>query len=111
MSSISKQPDEKFCHECGAAIKAKAEICPKCGVRQPVVEAMGETPPRSGELKCVQCGYTGPMKTWLGNYSLPQLLAIIGLFFYLIPGVCFIAWAWGKHKCPKCGKIGDHIKG
>jgi TM2 domain-containing membrane protein YozV/ribosomal protein L40E len=26
--------DEKFCSECGAIIKAKAEICPKCGVRQ-----------------------------------------------------------------------------
>lgn len=29
-----KAADEKFCSECGAAIKAKAEICPKCGVRQ-----------------------------------------------------------------------------
>jgi len=29
-----KAVDEKFCSECGAAIKAKAEICPKCGVRQ-----------------------------------------------------------------------------
>ena len=26
--------DEKTCKECGAAIRAKAEICPKCGVRQ-----------------------------------------------------------------------------
>src|SRR5665647_305696 len=26
--------DEKFCSECGSIIKAKAEICPKCGVRQ-----------------------------------------------------------------------------
>jgi TM2 domain-containing membrane protein YozV/ribosomal protein L40E len=26
--------DEKYCSECGAIIKAKAEICPKCGVRQ-----------------------------------------------------------------------------
>ncbi len=29
-----KAADEKFCSECGAIIKAKAEICPKCGVRQ-----------------------------------------------------------------------------
>ncbi|ASQ90730.1 hypothetical protein CHL67_07140 [Prosthecochloris sp. GSB1] len=29
-----KAADEKFCTECGAVIKAKAEICPKCGVRQ-----------------------------------------------------------------------------
>ncbi len=29
-----KEVNEKFCHECGVAINAKAEICPKCGVRQ-----------------------------------------------------------------------------
>ena len=29
-----KSPDEKFCFECGAVIRARAEICPKCGVRQ-----------------------------------------------------------------------------
>lgn len=30
----SKAVDEKFCSECGSIIKLKAEICPKCGVRQ-----------------------------------------------------------------------------
>jgi TM2 domain-containing membrane protein YozV/ribosomal protein L40E len=29
-----KAADEKFCSECGAIIKTKAEICPKCGIRQ-----------------------------------------------------------------------------
>ncbi len=32
--AVQKGPDEKFCQECGALIRAKAEICPKCGVRQ-----------------------------------------------------------------------------
>ncbi len=32
--AVTKTAEEKFCHECGGAIKAKAEICPKCGVRQ-----------------------------------------------------------------------------
>jgi TM2 domain-containing membrane protein YozV/ribosomal protein L40E len=41
---IVKGTDEKFCNECGAVIKAKAEICPKCGVRQmPVPLAFGVT--------------------------------------------------------------------
>lgn len=26
--------NEKYCTECGSSINAKAEICPKCGVRQ-----------------------------------------------------------------------------
>lgn len=32
--NVQKAADEKYCFECGAVIKAKAEICPKCGVRQ-----------------------------------------------------------------------------
>ena len=31
---IEKGLDERFCKSCGAIIKVKAEICPKCGVRQ-----------------------------------------------------------------------------
>ena len=29
-----KANDEKYCSECGQLINIKAEICPKCGVRQ-----------------------------------------------------------------------------
>src|SRR5262249_32255454 len=29
-----KQPGEKFCIECGSTIRARASICPKCGVSQ-----------------------------------------------------------------------------
>jgi len=29
-----KEPFEKYCSECGSIINIKAEICPKCGVRQ-----------------------------------------------------------------------------
>lgn len=32
-----KQENEKFCTECGTIINIKAEICPKCGVRQPYI--------------------------------------------------------------------------
>jgi TM2 domain-containing membrane protein YozV/ribosomal protein L40E len=34
MNIPTKATNEKFCHECGAIIHVKAEICPKCGVRQ-----------------------------------------------------------------------------
>lgn len=56
--------------------------------------------------KCLACGYEGNMKTWLGNYSGPQFIALILLLFYVIPGLIFIAWGWGKHKCPQCGTLG-----
>jgi TM2 domain-containing membrane protein YozV len=32
-----KKENEKYCTECGALINTKAEICPKCGVRQYVL--------------------------------------------------------------------------
>jgi TM2 domain-containing membrane protein YozV len=31
----NEQPLTKYCQECGEQIRARAEICPKCGVRQP----------------------------------------------------------------------------
>jgi|JI8StandDraft_1071087.scaffolds.fasta_scaffold167675_2 TM2 domain-containing membrane protein YozV len=34
MQERLKGPDEKFCLECAATIKAKAAICPKCGCPQ-----------------------------------------------------------------------------
>ena len=40
-----KAVDEKICSECGSIINAKAEICPKCGVRQsapPFVTALAQ---------------------------------------------------------------------
>ncbi len=43
---VTKNANEKFCSECRAVINAKAEICPKCGVRQaekPDSANLGET--------------------------------------------------------------------
>jgi TM2 domain-containing membrane protein YozV len=33
-TQAAKGANEKFCFECGSAINARAEICPRCGVRQ-----------------------------------------------------------------------------
>lgn len=46
MNTPVKLSDEKFCSDCGAVIKSKAEICPKCGVRQ-------SAPPNSINLGAV----------------------------------------------------------
>ena len=34
LSKKTKSDEERFCSECGEIIRLKAEICPKCGVRQ-----------------------------------------------------------------------------
>jgi len=35
--SASLAPVESYCRDCGAVIQSRAEICPKCGVRQRVM--------------------------------------------------------------------------
>jgi hypothetical protein len=44
-ASDGRSANEKYCHECGAVIRAKAVICPKCGVPQPTIET-GASPSR-----------------------------------------------------------------
>ena len=70
-----KAPDEKFCSECGAIIKAKAEICPKCGVRQmaaPFVSGLNSVAPNgksklAAALFALFLGGLGIHKFYLGQ--------------------------------------------
>jgi TM2 domain-containing membrane protein YozV/ribosomal protein L40E len=42
----ARSPDQKYCSDCGALIRVRAEICPKCGVRQiPLMNALGALAP------------------------------------------------------------------
>jgi hypothetical protein len=45
------------------------------------------------------------MKTWLRNYNFPQFIIVLGLLFWVLPGLIFMAWGWGKYKCPQCGAL------
>lgn len=101
-----KATDEKFCQECGEIIRAKAEICPRCGVRQAPLAGMTSGIPN--ERRCTACGHSGQMKTWLRNYNMPQAISLLLLLLWVIPGLLFIAWGWGKYKCPHCGKVGEN---
>ena len=73
--SVPKASDEKFCSECGEIIKAKAEICPKCGVRQyppPFGSGLGQTAPNgknrlAAVLFAVFLGCIGAHKFYLGR--------------------------------------------
>jgi len=84
-----KASDEKFCHECGATINAKAEICPKCGVRQtaaPVIQA--DKTKTAAALFAFFLGGFGAHKFYLGQTGLGFLYLL--LFWTLIPA--FIAF-------------------
>ncbi|HBG05684.1 MAG: hypothetical protein A2075_09615 [Geobacteraceae bacterium GWC2_58_44] len=99
MAERVKAQDEKFCHECGEVIRARAEICPKCGVRQPMMKGietiagniLGQGEPRSRVLAgvlAILLGTFGLHKFYLGQpgWGIAYLLlcwtfipAIVGL--------------------------------
>ncbi|MDR0762239.1 MAG: NINE protein [Campylobacteraceae bacterium] len=91
---IAKGADEKFCSECGNIIKAKAEICPKCGVRQRLAS---ESKNRiNAALFAVFLGGFGAHKFYLGKTGqgilyliffwtlIPALIAFVEFIIYLI---------------------------
>lgn len=61
----------KFCHACGDTIDARAELCPKCGVRQPG-SGIGATSPSgksrtAAALFALLLGGIGVHKFYLGQ--------------------------------------------
>ncbi|MEN9472682.1 MAG: hypothetical protein RLZZ495_771 [Pseudomonadota bacterium] len=78
MGEPVKKADEKFCGECGAIIKAKAEICPQCGVRQmspPTAINLGPVAPNgknriAAALFAFFLGGIGGHKFYLGQIGL-----------------------------------------
>lgn len=61
---------DKFCPECGESIRARAEICPKCGVRQPMIYAAPIPSGRSkltAALFALLLGGIGMHKFYLGR--------------------------------------------
>ena len=83
----AKRADEKFCSECGSIINAKAEICPKCGVRQmpaPSASPLGQTT-ASGKNKVV----AGVLALFLGGIGVHK--------FYLgkgFQGILYLVFCW-----------------
>lgn len=58
--------------------------------------------------KCLQCGYTGEMSTYLSDNWGGIIIAIVLLCFWVVPGLVFIGFFWGKWQCPNCGSIGKN---
>ncbi|MDR2195988.1 MAG: NINE protein [Gallionellaceae bacterium] len=99
----SKGMDEKYCSECGAIIKAKAEICPQCGVRQmpsPAAINLGHVAPNgksriAAALFAFFLGGFGIHKFYLGQIGLGIVYLIfcwtfIPAFVAFIEGVLFL---------------------
>ena len=84
-------PPTKFCFACGASIDARAEICPKCGVRQPMqagTESRG----------AAAAGATRTGKTKIAAALLAIFLGSFGIHkFYLgdtTKGIIYLIFFW-----------------
>ena len=102
--SDGKGLDEKYCSECGAVIKVKAEICPKCGVRQFIQPATLNLGPLASNGKSRMAaalfafflGAFGAHKFYLGQIGLgviylvfcwtmiPAIVAFIEFILFLV---------------------------
>jgi TM2 domain-containing membrane protein YozV len=85
--STSKGLDEKYCSECGSVIKVKAEICPKCGVRQFISPASISIGPlaSNGKSRIV----TAFLALFLGTFGAHK--------FYLgqtVLGIIYLVFCW-----------------
>lgn len=76
----------KFCFHCGAVISILAEICPRCGVRQPGTSVPGITGPSRvvASLLAIFLGSLGAHKFYLGATTVGIVYLIVGVLF----GVC-----------------------
>lgn len=81
--------NRKHCFACAAILDARAELCPKCGVRQPVQPGMTMIPTAAAVM-------TTKSKTTAGIFAL--LLGGIGVHkFYLgriAAGVLYVLFCW-----------------
>lgn len=67
-----RSENEKYCHQCGLTIAKKAEICPKCGVRQP------------GFSRTDYSGHRDLNEKWILSLLLCWFLGVFGVHrFYL----------------------------
>lgn len=86
-----KRDNEKYCTECGEAINIKAEICPKCGVRQHL-NPTNQTEPQSKDNKWLTCLL---LCLFLGGFGVHRFYTghtAIGVIQLLTLGGCGV-WA------------------
>lgn len=99
-----KQNNEKYCQECGEIINIKAEICPKCGVRQSIISLNTEVQQNDENkwlitlLLCWFLGVFGVHRFYTGHTTIGviQLLTLGGCGIWVL--IDFIIIIAGNYK-------------
>jgi TM2 domain-containing membrane protein YozV len=95
-----KQENEKYCVECGEVIKINAEICPKCGVRQPYIQTAESEQQKEAQNKwlttlllCWFLGVFGVHRFYTGHTAIGviQLLTLGGCGIWYLVDLIIIA--------------------
>ena len=85
----------KYCHACGGQIDFRAEICPKCGVRQALQSGKSERNRVTAALFAIFLGGLGIHKFYLGSVGMgvvyllfcwtfiPSIIGFIGGIIFL----------------------------
>ena len=70
-----KKPSEKFCYDCGKAIRKGAETCPLCGVRQKDTfsRSVGKKDKIVAGILAILLGSFGAHKFYLGETGMGVL--------------------------------------
>ena len=85
---IEKPKNTKFCAECGAQINAKAEICPRCGVRQaPAASAKPHKDRITAALLALFLGGLGIHKFYLAGGSTKWGIIYLVFCWTFIPAI------------------------
>jgi TM2 domain-containing membrane protein YozV len=64
--TVSTVSSESYCRDCGVVIHARAEICPKCGVRQRTIPT-GSRQRSTAAILAIFLGGLGMHKFYLGQ--------------------------------------------
>lgn len=95
---IMKKENEKYCSECGSLINIKAEICPRCGVRQALPTTGVNNEGIITLILCLSFGYLGIHRFYTGHIfiGILQILTLGGCGIWLL--VDFILIVTGNFK-------------
>ncbi|MCX6677035.1 MAG: zinc-ribbon domain and TM2 domain-containing protein [Methanothrix sp.] len=95
VASESVPQSSKFCSECGAKISAKAEVCPKCGVRL-ATTAGSEHNKTTAALLALFLGGLGLHKFYLGRIGMGLIYLVfcwtlVPALISLVEGIQFLS--------------------
>jgi TM2 domain-containing membrane protein YozV len=95
-------PETKFCNYCGERIASRAEICPKCGVRQDSTTKISYV----GQLSSADTGAKNPLLAAILSLLIPGLGQIYNgewvkglIFFSISVGVAIVSILTGGILC------------